>query len=324
MTSKGVIKGSLAAVLAAIGILYGISGISSIDPGEVGLVVEQFGKERGIRSTTLNTGTHWVDPFTNDVIVVDTRLRKYEQLDIPSNTKDGQPILVDVVFEIGLLDHNVPALIENIGTDWYTQVVYPAARSAIRNNTSEHMSDAVYTGAGRAKIQEELTTELASRLEPMGIRLTANLSDIEFTNSDFVRTLEEKAKAAQQEVIQQRLAAAAVEEALKVKATAEGERFKREQAAQARMYELQKEGEGERLKQEEIALGILAVGQAEADVIKLKANALVGAGGELYRDIEVLGGLGEQVEFYGVPTGAEGTKTYIVDEALRGKIAVGE
>ena len=56
----------------------------------------------------------------------------------------------------------------------------------------------------------------------------------------------------------------------------------------------------------------------------MKANALVGSGGELYRDIEVLGGLGEAVEFYGVPTGAEGTATYIVDEALRGKVAVGD
>jgi len=65
------------------------------------------------------------------------------------------------------------------------------------------------------------------------------------------------------------------------------------------------------------------VGQAEADVIQLKANALVGSGGQLYRDIEVLGGLGSSVEFYGVPTGAPGTSTYIVDEALQGKIAVG-
>ena len=55
----------------------------------------------------------------------------------------------------------------------------------------------------------------------------------------------------------------------------------------------------------------------------MKANALIGAGGALYRDIEVLGGLGESVEYYGTPTGAPGTSTYIIDEALRGAIAVG-
>jgi regulator of protease activity HflC (stomatin/prohibitin superfamily) len=300
-----------------------MGGITQIDPGEVGLVVKQFGEDRGMQEFTLDTGTHWIEPFSNDVIVVDTRLNRYPQLDIPSNTKDGQPILVDVVFEIGLMDHNVPNLIENIGTEWYDKVVYPAARSAIRNNTSELMSDEVYTGEGRARIQEQLTNELGNRLETMGIRITANLSDIEFTNTDFVATLERKAKAAQEETIQARLAEAAKQEAIKVQNTAEGEKFKREQAAEANKYELQQEGEGERLKQEEIAKGILAVGQAEADVIKLKANALSGSGGVLYRDIQVLGGLGEAVEFYGVPTGAEGTNTYIVDEALRGKVAIG-
>lgn len=316
---KLIVSGVGASILA----LYGLVGITGVEPGEVGLVVKQFGDNRGISEVTLDTGTHWVDPFMNDVVVIDTRLKKYEQLDIPSNTKDGQPILVDVVFEIGLLDSNVPNLVENIGRDWYTQVVYPAARSAIRNNTSEHMSDAVYTGAGRAQIQQELTAELTNRLEPLGIRITANLSDIEFTNTDFVHTLEEKAKAAQQEEIQRRYAAAAKEEAIATQNRAEGEKFKVEQEAQATRIRLQLEGEGERLKQEEIALGILAVGQAEADVIKLKANALVGNGGSLYRDIEVLGGLGKSVDYYGTPTGAPGTSTYIIDEALRGQIAVG-
>lgn len=309
--------------IVLLGMIYGLAGLNTIEPGEVGLVVINIGDKKGVQEETLDTGMHWYDPFVNDVVVYDTRLKQYRLMDIPSNTADGQPILVDVTFEIGLLDHNVPSLHENIGRDYFDQVIYPAARAAIRNNTSEKMSDAVYTGEGRADIQRQLTEELSEKLEPLGIRIVTNLSDIEFTNSDFVATLERKAKAAQEEVIQLRLAEAAKQEALKVQATAEGERFKREQAAQAKMYELQKEGEGERLKQEEVALGIRAVGEAEADVIKLKANALIGSGGALYRDIEVLGGLGRNVEYYGTPTGAPGTSTYIIDEALRGQIAVG-
>jgi regulator of protease activity HflC (stomatin/prohibitin superfamily) len=319
-----VVKYSIVGTIMAIVALWGMGGLTTIEPGEVGLVVHQFGDNKGMQDITLDTGTHWIEPFSNDVYVVDTRLKQYKLLDIPSNTKDGQPILVDVVFEIGLLDSNVPNLIENIGTDWYNQVVYPAARSSIRNNTSEKMSDEVYTGAGRASIQEQLTNELGNRLEPNGIRITANLSDIEFTNSDFVATLERKAKAAQEETIQARLADAAVAEALKVQAVAEGQKFKSIQEAEAMKEALRLKGEGFMLQKESEALGILAVGQAEADVIKMKANALVGSGGELYRDIEVLGGLGKTVEFYGVPTGAEGTSTYIIDEALRGKIAIGD
>lgn len=325
MTSnKGVMKASAIAVLAAIGGLYAFAGVNIIEPGEVGLVVKNFGANKGVQELTLNTGAHWYDPTINDVVVYDTRLKQYELTGVPAGTQDGQPIEVDVSFEIGLLDHNVPTLHETIGRDYFDEVVYPKARATIRTATANKLSDEVYTGAGRAAIQAELNEALSSKLQPMGIRISANLRDISFLNKDFVATLERKAKAAQEEVIQQRLAAAAKQEALKVQATAEGEKFKVEQAAMAERIRLQLQGEGEYLKQAEIAKGILAVGQAEADVIKLKANALVGSGGELYRDIEVLGGLGEAVEFYGVPTGAEGTATYIVDEALRGKVAVGD
>lgn len=303
--------------------IYSLLGFNTIEPGEVGMIVKQFGADRGMQELTLDTGTHWVEPFTKDVIVVDTRLKQYAMEDVPAGTQDGQPIKVDISFEIGLLDSFVPNLIETIGTDWYDQVVYPAARAAIRTASANQLSDQVYTGAGRAAIQIEMTDELAARLQAYGIHLNANLRDIEFLNKDFVATLEEKAKAAQQEEIQRRYAAAAKEQALATQNKAEGDRFKREQAAQAVRYELQQEGEGQRIKQEEIALGIRAVGQAEADVIKLKATALIGSGGQLYRDIEVLGGLGKTVEFYGVPTGAPGTSTYIIDEALRGKVAVG-
>lgn len=311
-------------VVAAIMVIYGLAGISTIEPGEVGLVVKNIGDNKGVQELTLNTGMHWYDPFINDVVVYDTRLKQYELNDIPAGTQDGQPITVDVSFEIGLSDAGVPELHETIGRDYFDEVVYPAARSAIRTATANKLSDEVYTGAGRAAIQIELTEGLQKKLESQGIRINANLRDIQFQNQDFVNTLERKAKAAQEEVIQERLAAAATQEAIKVQETAKGERFKREQAAEAQKYELQAHGEGQRLQQEEIAQGILAVGQAEADVIKLKANALVGSGGKLYRDIEVLGGLGEAVEFYGVPTGAPGTNTYIVDEALKGKVAVGD
>ena len=323
---KAIVSMAAAGVLAFVGLIYGLGGITGLEPGEVGLVIKQFGEGRGIQKETLGNaqgGTFWIDPITNDVAVYDTKLKQEKLLDILSNTADGQPILVDVTFEIGLISRNVPALHAQIGRDYFNQVVYPAARSAIRNSTSQHDSDVVYTGEGRALIQSNLTEVLATKLEPLGIRIQANLSDIEFQNQDFVATLERKAKADQEEVIQTRLAEAATQEAIKVKNVAEGAKFKRIQEAEAERETLRLEGEGERLKQEEIAQGILAIGNAEADVIKLKANALTGSGGALYRDIEVLGGLGQTVEFYGVPTGAEGTSTYIIDEALRGKIAVG-
>lgn len=304
-------------------VIFGIASMTTIEPGEVGLVVKQFGDNRGVQETTLNTGTQFINPFTNDVIIYDTRLRQYDMEDVPSGTQDGQPVQLDVSFEIGLIDNLVPLLHERVGQNYFDQVIMPASRAAIRTATANKMSDQIYTGKGRSAIQEELNNSLTAKLEPLGITITSNLRDIEFLNADFVAVLEEKAKAAQEETIQERKAAGARQEALKIKAIAEGQKFKTVQEAEAKREQLKLQGEGYRLQKEEEAKGILAVATAEAEGINLKQRALSGPGGQLLRDIEVLGGLGKTVEFYGVPTGAPGTNTYIVDEALRGKIAIG-
>lgn len=313
-----------AAIVFSTFTIYGLAGISNIEPGEVGVVIKNVGDGRGMQEYTFDTGMHWVEPFIYDVVVYDTRLKQYSLEDVPSNTKDGQPIQVDISFEIGLLDNNVPNLHENIGRDYFDQVVYPAARSALRGNTSKLLSDEIYTGSGRAAVQLAITEELQHKLEPLGIRVVANLRDIEFLNPDFVRTLERKAQAAQEQIIEERLAEAAVQAAIKVKNKAEGEKFKTIQEAEAQRERLRLEGEGQRLQKEEEAKGILAIAQAEAEGIRLKQQALSGPGGKLLRDIEVLGGLGKNVDYYGVPTGAPGTNTYIIDEALKGKVAVGQ
>lgn len=315
----------LGATIAFFLIVFGLAGVTTIEPGEVGVVVKNLGSDetRGMQDYTFDTGWHWTNPFTYDVIVYDTRLRRQRLLDIPSNTDDGQPILVDVVFEIGLLDVGVPGLHENIGQNYFDQVIYPAARSAIRNETAKHDSDAVYTGAGRALIQEALTVGLSAKLNPMGIRITANLSDIEFLNPEFIATLEEKATAAQQQVIQERYAEAAKQEAIKINNTAEGAKFKVVQEAEGERERLRLIGEGSRMQKEQEAIGILAVATAEAEGMKLRRMALAGAGGAELVSIAWAENLGPNVQMYGIPTGAPGTSTYLVDQALRGSIAIG-
>jgi len=305
--------------------LWGVGGITNVELGETGIKTVMLGADRGDTSP-IYTGTRWIEPFSNDVDVYYTKFEQYDLSGadaVESQTNDGQPVNLRVSFQIGLIPEQVPWLHENVGQGWYNDVFYPAAIKAIKDSSAMLSSDEIYTGEGRTTMAEHIQATLESTLEGYGIRFETNLRDVVFENAAFLATLEEKARAAQQEEIQRRNALAAKQEAIATQNRAEGEKFAVEQRAQAEKIKLQLEGEGEYLKQSEIAKGILAVGNAEAEVIKMKANALTGSGGELYRDIQVLGGLGESVEFYGVPTGAPGTGTYIVDQALSGKIAVG-
>ena len=169
------------------------------------------------------------------------------------------------------------------------------------------LSDQIYTGAGRDRIQKLITNTMENHVGKYGINVYVNLRDVQFTNHEFVATLERKASAAQKEEINRREAIAAEQEAIRVANIAEGEKQKRIKAAEAQAEELRLQGFGERQQKEEQAKGILAVGQAEAEVVRLRNEAMNGPGGDKIVAMTWAENLGPNVKVYGVPTGAPGT-----------------
>jgi regulator of protease activity HflC (stomatin/prohibitin superfamily) len=311
--------------ISALVIFYLLTGITGVDPGEVGVLMKQFGADKGMQTRTLSAGTHWIDPISYDVSVYDTRLSQRALVGddaIDSGTSDGQPITVDVSFQVGLIPEGVPSLHENVGPDWWERVVLPMVRATVRNETSKVGSDDVYTGVGRDAIQAAVSSVLSERLNSLGIRIETNLRDVTFQNAEFVAVLEEKAEAEQRQEINRRQAAAAIEEANRMRNIAEGERFKVEQQAQAEREKRRLEGEGQRLAEEERAKGILAVATAEAEGIRLRNAALAGPGGNRIVEMEWARNLSPKLQVYGFPTGAPGTQSFIIDQALRGGISV--
>jgi regulator of protease activity HflC (stomatin/prohibitin superfamily) len=305
---------------------YGVAGITDVQPGEVTIIIKELGfnaDEKGMQEHTLGTGTHWMDPTIYDIDTYDYKFVQKES-SMEASTKDGQPIQIDVSFEVGLIPSMVPQLHETVGHDYYEQIVNPKIRKAIRYATSTQLSDEIYQGKGRIAVQNALNDSLQEDLASRGILIEANVRDIQFMNDAYKQLLVTKAGAAQQVIIEERNAAAAVQKAIKVANTAEGEKQKRIKAAEAKREEQRLEGEGRRLQKEEDAKGILAIATAEAKGKRLLNDALKGPGGKLIRDIEVLGGLGKNTTVYGVPTGAPGTSAYIIDKALKGNVAIGD
>lgn len=298
---------ALAAAAASIGLLYFIVGITSVELGEVGLNISAVGSSRG-QVEVLTPGTQWVEPFSNDVVIYDARLKQYAMDDTTAATQDGQPIDVDASLEIGLVATNVPELHKTMGPDWFANVVYPQAIKELREATSSVKSDDIYTGKGR-QIVQELATDALKKYETTGIRIVVNLRDVQFTNKGYVALLEQKAGAVQKEFIETRQAAAAIQEGIKVANIAEGEKQKRIKSAEAQREEQKLSGEGSRLAKEEEARGNLALAKAEAEGIRLRNDALEGSGGDRLVQIEWARNLGPNVKVYGIPTGAPGTSS---------------
>ena len=109
------IGGGAFVALLAFGVLFGMTGLTTINPGEVGLLVKMVGSDRGMQDETLDTGFRWVNPITYDVDIYDVRFSQYDMAKTTAETKDGQPVVLDLSFEIGLKDSHVPQLHETVG-----------------------------------------------------------------------------------------------------------------------------------------------------------------------------------------------------------------
>jgi len=293
-------------VIFVIVILYGLAGLTDIDPGETGLLVKMLGTNRGMQKETLGTGTHWIEPIKYDVPVYNYQNKQYPEETMPAATKDGQPVEIDLSLEIRLVPDKIPYLHENVGRNYYEQVVYPALRSGLRNYGSAIVSsDQIYTAEGRAQVVASLSKFLNDRFNPMGIIIEPNVRAIRFTNADFNNLLEEKAKAAQRVTIEERKAEAAAQTAIAVANKAEGDKQKTIKEAEAEAARLQLQGEGQRKRDEEIAKGNLALYKAEAEGTRLQVNAY--GKGETYASVKWAEHMGPNVKVYGFPTGAQGT-----------------
>jgi len=264
-----------------------------------------------VQEEILRAGTRWVDPVMYDTPIYNYQARQYNEglQNVETQTKDGQPVVVDISLEISLNPALVPHLHENIGRDYYNEVVYPAVRSAIRDEVPSEESEFIYTSDGRKKVQKKIQALMTDKFKHRGINIIVNLRDIDFTNSAFIATLEQKAGAAQQVIIETRNAEAAEQQAIKMANLAEGEKQKRIRAAEALQEEIRLEGLGQRQAKEEEAKGNLALAQAEAEGRRLLNEAMDGPGGDKIVAIEWARNMGPNVKVYGFPTGSPGTSS---------------
>lgn len=302
----------LYAFLLVFAIIYAIAGITHVNPGEVTILIKNIGSDRGMQTEGLLTGTHWVDPWTYDVVTYDTRQRQMEEVEnLAAGTGDGQPVTVDFSLQLSLDPSKVPVLHQRVGPDFYNRIVHPALIKVVKDKVPSQPSDVIYTTRGREGIERLVNDELLRRFGEEGIVAEINLKDVTFTNPEYVKILEQKARAAQQVEVETRLAQAATQSAIKVANVAEGEKQKRIKAAEAQREEQRLLGEGQRLQKEEDAKGILALAKAEAEGTRLKRDALEGPGGDRLVQIEWARNLGPNVKVYAVPTGSPGTATFL-------------
>ncbi len=172
------IERAYSTVILAVAILLGLSSfLTAVPAGHVGVPV-LFGS---VQSRTIPEGLHLVNPFAN-VVRMSARVQEYTMSGkheegavkgddaITALSQDGLNVRLEVTVWFKLIPEQAPTVYRELGPDYVSSIVRPAARRAIREEAILFPAEAFYR-AERLKLVAGVKTHLDQVLKSKGIRL---------------------------------------------------------------------------------------------------------------------------------------------------------
>src|SRR5213082_2518277 len=196
MNVGGLSRVVLTVLILVLLFFMGACSITKVDTGNVG-VLTKFGRVTG---DVLPEGIHLVDPLnSSNQLSVRTQEQK-ETASVPSS--EGLIMTLEASLLFHLDKEKAADLFQHLGPDYVSKIVEPTLRSAIREATSSHGANALYTGE-REQVAKEIETNLSSQLAVRGIVVEkVLLRDIQLPES-LKRSIELKQAAEQESLAMQ-------------------------------------------------------------------------------------------------------------------------
>jgi regulator of protease activity HflC (stomatin/prohibitin superfamily) len=168
---------------------------TKVDTGHVGLKV-RFGK---VVEGPLPANLYFVNPFTTDMVQMDTRVQKWESK-TQAYTKDVQQAGVDFVLNYSLDPRQVSVVYQTVGIQWGEKLVGQVVIEEIKREIGQH--EAVNLVAQRAIAARTIEANVTKLLAAKNVVV----SGLQLTNIDYSDEFEHAVEAkvvAQQNAIQE-------------------------------------------------------------------------------------------------------------------------
>lgn len=164
---------------------------TTIAPGHAGIIVDAYGKDRGVQSYTATTGRVWYNPITTTVFEYPTFVQSVVFTHSPDEGKavneeitftnaDQMSIAADVSLSYSLSIDKLPAFYVKFRSDDLNQFTYGFLRSLMRDKFND--SAGRYTIAqimgDNGPFLREVKAALQTDLEPIGVHLESQFGFI--------------------------------------------------------------------------------------------------------------------------------------------------
>lgn len=171
-------------------------GFQTVDTGHRG-VETQFGK---VVSDSLPEGLYFYNPFTSDIIQMDTRIQRWDG-ETDAYTKDVQQAKIAFTVNYRLHQDAVHLTYQQVGVDWSERLMPQIVLGAIKNESGQ--LNAVDMIASRSMMQSKIYSAVHEALLSKHI----DLERLEITNivfdKNFEKSVEDKVIADQNAIAEQ-------------------------------------------------------------------------------------------------------------------------
>jgi regulator of protease activity HflC (stomatin/prohibitin superfamily) len=190
---KTILKSS--ALILLISALYSCTRIES---GHEGILIKQYGSEKGIQDVSLVTGRVWYNAWTEDVEQYATFIQTvdYEPFDV--NAKDGSSFTVDPTLSFNIVAGNAPKIFRKYRKDLEEvskTTILNYVKDAFRLQMNKYSTDEIVSN--REKFETDVQKTLSDVLDKEGFHLEQLTSGLKYPQT-IVDAVNSKNKAVQE------------------------------------------------------------------------------------------------------------------------------
>lgn len=179
-------------------IAVAITSCTRIDAGHEGILVKQYGSEKGVQDVSLVTGRVFFNPLTEDVTQYATYIQTvdYDAFDV--NAKDGSSFSVDPTLSFNIVQGNSPRIftkyrksLEEVSRTTILNYVKDAFRLQMNKYTTDEIV------SNREKFESDVQKTLSDVLDKEGFKLEQLTSGLQYPQT-IVDAVNSKNKAVQE------------------------------------------------------------------------------------------------------------------------------
>ncbi|MEQ1733774.1 MAG: SPFH domain-containing protein [Bacteroidia bacterium] len=174
-----------------------ITSCTRIDAGHEGILIKQYGSDKGVQDVSLVTGMVWYNPWTEDVEQYATFIQTIDYDAFNVNAKDGSEFIVDPTLSYNIVGGNSPKIFSKYRKDLEEvskTTILNYVKDAFRLQMNKYTTDEIVSN--REKFETDVQKTLADVLDKEGFKLEQLTSGLQYPQT-IVDAVNSKNKAVQ-------------------------------------------------------------------------------------------------------------------------------